>query len=573
MTRFFVSPDGDDTAAGGLDTPFATLERARDAARESGGPAAVHLRAGTHVLSGTLTLTEADSGTVFRAHDGERAVVSGGRTVTGWRESGGVWTAEVGNLVFRELYVEGRRAEPAAVDALPEDAVRTDTGYATAGTAPLAWRSPESVEFVYRGVYPWTEARCPVAAVAREGDTTVITMAQPGFTQAGDVYNHAWEGYTGSGLPLPTRIENDPAFLTEPGTFALDRSRPGRHVLHYLPLPGEDPATVRVVAPAPHALLRADGARDLAFEGLVLADATWARTGAFLHYHGTGYYDGEGAIEKVTIVEGESWVTVPTRTSTVPACVVLTDTTGVRFEGCRFTRLGATALGVRGGAGLTVRGCDFDTLGAAAVTVAGTRGALVEDNLVRRTGLAYPGAPGIGLMDTADCTVTRNHVDDVSHCGISAGPGRGTRITRNRVTRTMGALADGGGVYVSGPQGDSWATGAVVSGNVITETRTPYNFGLYTDYGAAWVRCEENLVTRSDSTAVLAVSPPLDHVVYRGNVWDAEPMGADAVPEGVDYADNLLLADDAAAPASTAATRIEAAAGLVREREHAPSAE
>ncbi|MBV2365452.1 right-handed parallel beta-helix repeat-containing protein [Streptomonospora nanhaiensis] len=563
--RFHVSPDGDDSAEGGPDTPFATLERALHAARTAPGGATVRLRAGTHVLTEPLVLTEEDSGTAFRAHGDGPAVISGGRPVTGWRESGGVWTAEVGALDFRELYVDGRRAERAAVDALPEGTVRTETGYATPSTAPLAWRGPASVEFVYRGVYPWTEARCPVAAVDREGDTTVITMAQPGFAQAGDVYNYAYDGYTGSGLELPTRVENDPAFLTEPGTFALDRSRPGRHVLHYLPRPGEDPATTRAVAPALPVLLRVEGARDLAFEGLVLADATWPRAGAFLHYHGTGYYDGEGAIEKVPITEGGSWVTVPARTKAIPACVVLDGATGVRFDGCRFTRLGATALAATGGADLTVRGCDFDTISAAGVTLAGTRGALLEDNLVHRTGLDYPGAPGISIGDTTDCTVTRNHVDDVPHCGICAYTGRGTRIIGNRVTNSMGALADGGGIYVAGPQGDSWQTGAVVSGNVVADTRTPYNFGLYTDYGAAWVRCEENVVTRSDNTAVLTVAPPLDHVAYRGNVWDAEPVSADAVPDGVDYAGNLLLAGGDPS-AAAAAERISANAGLLRER-------
>ena len=86
----------------------------------------------------------------------------------------------------------------------------------------------------------------------------------------------------------------------------------------------------------------------------------------------------------------------------------------------------------------------------------------------------------------------------------------------------MGVLADGGGIYLSGPQGAS-TNGAVIRGNVIGDTRTPYNFALYTDYGAAWVTVEGNVVRRADNTAVLHVSPPLENVVYRGNFWDADP--------------------------------------------------
>ena len=145
-----------------------------------------------------------------------------------------------------------------------------------------------------------------------------------------------------------------------------------------------------------------------------------------------------------------------------------------------------------------------------------------------------------------------------------AGPSRGgTRITRNLVTGAMGVLADGGGIYLSGPQGSS-ENGAVISGNVIEDTRTPYNFGLYTDYGATWVTVEGNVVARADNTSVLHVYPPLEHVVYRGNFWDADPIGSDAVPDGVTYEGNTTIADPAELDAATA--DIRARAGLLTRR-------
>ena len=120
-------------------------------------------------------------------------------------------------------------------------------------------------------------------------------MAQPAFGWAVDVYNSEWFGQVMSGPPAPTRVENDPAFLTEPGTFALDRSRPGRHVLHYLPRPDEEP---RVVAPVLEVLVQATGVRDVTFRGVVFADATWLRPGSdrgFLHYHATATTTAAGS--------------------------------------------------------------------------------------------------------------------------------------------------------------------------------------------------------------------------------------------------------------------------------------
>ncbi|MEV0234056.1 right-handed parallel beta-helix repeat-containing protein [Nonomuraea sp. NPDC050786] len=573
MIELFVDPHGDDSAPGTPTRPFATLTRARDAARTLTGEIVVQLRAGTHVLAEPLELTEADSGrdghhVVYQAHGygtagQEEVVVSGGRLITGWREQDGVWLAEVGDLDTRQLYVDGRRADRAGIDGLPGQVAMTETGYTTDSTAPLAWRSPGDVEFVHRGVYPWTEARCGVAAVSAGGEGAVITMAQPAFGRALELYNSTWEGQTSRGPGLPTRVENDAAFLTEPGTFVLDRSRPGHHVLRYLPRPGEHPERTRVVAPVLETLLRATGVSGVTFRGLTFADATWLRPSGpegFLHYHGSGFYVG-GPIHTVSLGEGVGSVTVPGESATIPACVTLTDASGVRVEGCRFTRLGATGLGVHGGADITVRGCDFDTLSAGAVVLNGSSSASVEGNWIHHVGLEFSGSPGISLTGTTGCTVAQNHVADVPHCGIVAGPGRGTRILRNLTTGTMQVLADGGGVYLAGAQGDSHDSGAIVRGNVIEDTRTPYNFGLYTDYGAAWVTIEENVVVRADSTAILHVSPPLDNVVYRGNFWDADPIGADAPPAGVTYEGNTVLAGDSDLAAADA---VRALAGLRR---------
>ncbi|GAA3110023.1 hypothetical protein GCM10020001_030490 [Nonomuraea salmonea] len=181
----------------------------------------------------------------------------------------------------------------------------------------------------------------------------------------------------------------------------------------------------------------------------------------------------------------------------------------------------------------------------------GTRGAAIEDNRVRGTGLELSGSPGIAISGTRGCVVAHNEVTDVPHCGIVAGPGEGTRILHNLTARTLQVLADGGGVYLSGPQGDSADTGAVIRGNVIKDTVTPYNFGLYTDYGASWVLVEENVVMRADNTAVLHVGPPLENVTYRGNFWDADPVGHDDPPSGVTYEGNVTIADEGALTAAT----------------------
>src|SRR5690606_29744173 len=93
------SPDGDGTAS----QPFAAVDQALRKARELrrlADPAAVTgitiiLKDGVYRLDETIFIRPEDSGTaqrptVVRAEPGARPVLSGGRTITGWRRAGKV---------------------------------------------------------------------------------------------------------------------------------------------------------------------------------------------------------------------------------------------------------------------------------------------------------------------------------------------------------------------------------------------------------------------------------------------------------------------------------------------------
>src|SRR5689334_3281015 len=91
IADFYVSPKGSDAAVGSLEKPFATLEKARDAARaskrssgDSTEPITVWLRGGDYIRTNALLLTAADSGTekspiVWRAHGDEYPRLLGAR--------------------------------------------------------------------------------------------------------------------------------------------------------------------------------------------------------------------------------------------------------------------------------------------------------------------------------------------------------------------------------------------------------------------------------------------------------------------------------------------------------------
>ena len=91
--EFFVTPGGDDANAGTKASPFATLERARDAVRSlkreselPDGGITVWIGGGEYVRDAAFELDEADSGTaaapiVYRARSGELPRLIGGRSI------------------------------------------------------------------------------------------------------------------------------------------------------------------------------------------------------------------------------------------------------------------------------------------------------------------------------------------------------------------------------------------------------------------------------------------------------------------------------------------------------------
>ncbi|WP_414943552.1 right-handed parallel beta-helix repeat-containing protein [Amycolatopsis sp. cmx-11-32] len=567
--RLHVSPDGQDDWPGTADRPFATPRTAQQAVRAATagmtGDIVVTFTSGVYHLEEPLAFddTLADSGrngfrVVYQAHGygtpGQAKVeLSGGREITGWSVGDdGIWAALIGDLEPRRLTVDGRPATRAArTSGLPGNVTKNELGYVTDSVEPQSWPDPSGLEFVYLGVYPWSEARLAVASISGDDTSTTITMAQPAFDNAKSLYDSKWYGAGGDGtwdgLAAPSVLENNVAFLTEPGTFAVDRTEPGAHVLRYRPRPGEEIGKTTVVIPVLETLVSGQGVRDLVLRGFTFADAAWSgptRTGGYLHYHGNARYE-QGEFQKIDLGADMGYVHVPASPVQLPANVSFASVRGVTLEDNHFTRLGAGGLLIEDSTEVAIRANVFDEISGSGIAVHDSTRVSLEDNLVHHIGTEYRGSSAVLVVESEETTVAHNEIHDVPHNGIVITGGeraRGTQVIANLVERSMGKLMDGGGIYLSAPQGSSFAGGAVVRGNVIRDVLTSYNFGLYADYGASWITVVGNIVHGADTPIVLQVGPPLDNVAFLGNFWDVQPDGE--APETVTLAGNTLLSKE-----------------------------
>jgi len=495
----YVSPAGNDAWSGRLeapnrartDGPFATIARARDAVRalsadERGrGPVRVIIRGGRYELSEPLVFLPEDSGAPgrsvsYEAYPGERPVISGGRRIDGWRETGAVWAARApAGLTFRQLFVNGRRAQRARtpdegfflVDGEISLDARAAFKYRGNDVDP-AWTERGDVEVV--ALQAWAEIRMPIVAVdAASRTVTLAGRCAPSNRESNARY---W-------------IENAPDAVDAPGEWRLDGAT---HTIHYLPRPGEDMERAEAIAPALAQLVRIEGdpaggrlVSCLEFRGLTFSHTDWSLPAE-------GYTDMQAAYD-------------------IPAAFEANGATSVTIQNCTFEHVGGYAIAfVRGCSGNAVTGTEIADVGAGGIKIGEpvirrderdmTGTTRVVGNHIHDIGVVYPAAVGVWVGQSAGNVIARNHIHDTYYSALSIGWtwGYGETNARDNTVEAnhihdigRGMLSDMGGVYTLGVQ-----PGTVIRGNVFHDI-TSYGYGgwgIYLDEGSTHILVEDNLV-------------------------------------------------------------------------------
>ena len=573
---FYVAPGGNDAWSGKLaapnaektDGPFATLGRARDAVNQlkhaQGGalkqPVTVLLRGGTYFLAEPVEFLPRDSGSedcpvTYAAYEGETPLLSGGQAITGWKQgNGGVWSVELpdvkaGKWLFRQLFVQRpgqawfeRRYRPNKGPFII--AGLTD---APARKTPMRhrqaqdefrffpgdlekWANLDDVEVV--ALHDWSASRLRI----RELDMANHVVKFTGFP----VYRI---GHWYKGGRNPYYAENVKEAFTQPGQWYLDRRAPGggdgSGVLSYRPLPGEEMATLTVVAPRAEQLLRLVGAPEqvipidesdprMAVKPPAYVEHVRFRGLAFAHTGWTlppqGYSSGQGMVD-------------------LPAAVHAEFARRCRFERCTLAHLGAYALRLgQGCRDNEAVGCRMVDLGAGGVLVGMTAaqarepflptGNAVANCVISDGGLVHFSPHGIWIGIAARTTAAHNVVRRFPYSAVSVGwswndkptPCRENVLEANHIHDAMMLLADGGGIYSLGFQ-----PGTVLRGNHIHDVhRSPFagsapNNGIFLDEGSKGFLIEANVIYNCANGVIRHNRNKHDDHTWRDNVFDVKP--------------------------------------------------
>lgn len=427
---FVVAPGGSDQNPGSNERPLATLPAALDAARNAGaGPHRIVVTPGEYFLATTLELDARDNGLTIEAEPAGEATLYGGRSVTGWRRDGDhFWAADLpgvkeGTWDFRALVVNGRLAERACLPGTDAFENRGTWNLPLLPAVAGHWeRKPTHEELT---TMPYDPKDIPPTLDVKNAEVRLYHMWAESLVgvATNDTQRHALVLSSEPAWPpgaLNRRkyvIYNTREGLTRPGQWYLDRSA-GRLV--YWPLPDEDPAKIKIIAPATERVVRVSGTPQQKAEKISIRGLTLQATTAPLKpaSFGAGAFDG---------------------------AVTLAHARECSLENLEICNVGG--LGIRGEdlTACRITGCRVHDVGACGVRIGNGADMAVSQNHIHHLGVYYPSAAAT-MFYGRKMHILRNEIHDAPYSGLIGG-GKDHLIEQNLIYRVMRELHDGAAIY------------------------------------------------------------------------------------------------------------------------------
>lgn len=286
----YVSPKGSGKtfslkSPGNLEEVILKLQQSQ---KNKSGETLVHLKGGTYNLSKTIVLSSLESGSdantiTFSSAPGERALISGGKKITGWLLAGnGIYKAKLAEgSQFRQLYIDGKMAIRARTPNRehPEDYgpynrikrfdEKAKTVQILAAELPPVNKLRE-VELVIN--QHWYQSRLRIASYIIDKDSAAITIQEP--------ERNILFGMTGNKMLWPEKpyyLENAWEFLDADNEWYLDKET---QTLYYKPATGKKMEQLDVVAPMLETLVQISGTEEkpvhnITFKNIDFGYSTW----------------------------------------------------------------------------------------------------------------------------------------------------------------------------------------------------------------------------------------------------------------------------------------------------------
>ncbi len=553
MAEYYVSVNGSDSNTGSKDSPFATIERARDEVRKNNGNMTgdiiVHIADGKYILDETLCFDERDGATndfsIKYVAEGD-AVISGGKKVEGFTlydSEKNIYSAKVpeGSL-FRQLYVDGEKMIRSRSNSDFSTKIIGASRFRADGTMIPenlnTWSEETLVQADYGEIYlnadefqdfnnlekvelhiltAWVKNVLRVrTSETKDGVTTIriqdnensliFNRPHPDIDGYSHMNNHEFTYY----------IENAYELIDEDNEWYLDESTD----TVYIKVPeNKDITTAEVVIPNLETLVKIESTDDskiknLSFEGLNISYSNWTvpstdglveiQAGMYASYciyktNDIGVYrpsaaffaaDTEDLVIKNCIVENAGAAGIDLNHGTLNSVIQNNIIRNIAGNGIM---VGNFVVDDKTDIHIVYNPEDESEI---------CTGDRIVNNLVTLVGTDYQSCVAIGAGYPREIFIANNEVSYAPYTGISVGFGwssadnamRGNRILNNEIHHTSQVLCDAGGIYTLSKQPDSEISGNYIHSITLPEWADYATSGIYLDEQTAGYTVEYNVI-------------------------------------------------------------------------------
>lgn len=504
IIKYWVSPKGNLNNPGTQQAPLATIQEAVSRLRgQQYESALIYLEGGKYFLEKPIRLCDGDHDLTFLPAGEAPVEICGGTPLSEWKEEtvNGIkmWVTQVDkdHRKFHSLYTEKenlpRPRWPKKGNLFVKDA-RNEDGYSGLGPDPNvkfhfamyveekdmpAFHNYENVTI--KILHFWKDETVNVSSFDADSGRVVFSKPATMTIKSGDRFYY----------------ENVFEALSEPGEWYLD-ARSGK--LYYVPRAEDRIGETVLYAGNGEQFVVCDNGKNIEFRGLNFSMGDWSIPIKTVNECGADHH--QAALDVI-------------------AAFYFTNTKGVCFQNCAFSRINSSCLKFGYNVqDITVTGNTFQDIGANAIQLLGenlsktdehvTQGFLISNNHIDGYGQRFFNGTAIGILHAAHGEISNNEVHDGYSIAVTVGWvwGYGYSVTsdvlvkRNLIYNVgKNVMSDMGAVYTLGVK-----EGVVITENVIHDVQANLEYGyggwgIYMDEGSSNVMVTKNLVYNCNSTA------------------------------------------------------------------------